>query len=167
MSKAKLKNNMPTSQVLTFKLSDELYAFDIHRVKEVLEFKNVTPVPKSHNSMVGVINLRGHVVPVIDLKLKCGLPETIVTEETCVIISEVKKGQDIIVMGALADSVEEVLEYETHKLEALPKIGARLNPEYSKGMARYDNEHFFILLNVDKILKDPSYLEVNTEAEAS
>ena len=99
-----------TTQYLTYKLADEVFALDIRKVREVLDFTTVTKVPRTPEFMRGVINLRGSVVPVVDLRLKFGMPKTEKTVDTCVIITEVTVDNDTAVLGALADSVQEVLE---------------------------------------------------------
>src|SRR5512143_3952680 len=97
-----------SSQYLTFKLDQELYAVDIAKVREVLDFAAVTKVPRTPDFMRGVINLRGTVVPVVDMKLKFGMPRTEQDVNTCVIIVEATVDGSTTVLGALADSVQEV-----------------------------------------------------------
>lgn len=153
-------------QLLTFNLDKEVYGFDIARVREVMEFRTATPVPKSPNFMKGVINLRGRVIPVIDLKIKCGLKPTEITDDTCVIIVEVKHAKETVVMGAIADQVQEVLEFSREKMESLPKIGTRLNPEYAKTMGRHQ-DGYFIVLDVDKIFYDVDMESMDMEGNAA
>src|SRR5512134_1658617 len=112
-----------TSQYLTFTLDEELFALDIGKVREVLEFTSVTRVPRTPEFMRGVINLRGSVVPVVDLRLKFGLSRTESTIDTCVIITEVESGAEKTVLGALADSVQEVIELEPRNIEPPPRMG--------------------------------------------
>lgn len=137
-------------QLLTFTLDDELFAVEISRVREVLEFREVTKIPRVPDFMRGVINLRGAVVPVVDLKVKFGLGRTEQTVSTCVIITEVEMEGDKVVLGALADAVQEVIDLGTENIEPPPKIGTRLNTEYIKGMGKY-NSDFIILLDIDRI----------------
>jgi purine-binding chemotaxis protein CheW len=138
------------TQHLTFKLDEEAFAVDISKVREVLEFTRVTKVPRTPAFMRGVINLRGSVVPVVDLRLKFGMSETSRTVNTCVIIVEVSLDGDSTVLGALADSVQEVFEFETTQIEPAPKIGSRLKTEFIKGMGKRDDE-FIIILDIDKV----------------
>lgn len=137
-------------QVLTFKLGEEIFAVDIMSVREVLDFTKITKVPQTPEFMRGVINLRGNVVPVIDLKLKFGLEKTVQTITTCIIIVEVMIDGEATVLGALADSVQEVVEFEGSQIEDAPKIGTRLNTEFINGMAK-KNDDFVIILNIDKV----------------
>ena len=139
-----------TTQYLTFKLDDDVFALDITKVREVLDFTTVTKVPRTPEFMRGVINLRGSVVPVIDLRLKFGMTKTEKTVNTCVIIVEVTVDNETTVLGALADSVQEVMDLEPDHIEPAPKIGTRLNTEFIKGMGKRDS-NFIIILDVDKI----------------
>ena len=139
-----------TTQFLTFKLDDEVFALDISKVREVLDFTSITRVPRTPEFMRGVINLRGSVVPVVDLRLKFGMTRTEKTVNTCIIITEVTVDNETTVLGALADSVQEVMDLEPEHIEPAPKIGTRLNTEFIKGMCKKDN-NFVILLNIDKV----------------
>jgi purine-binding chemotaxis protein CheW len=138
-----------STQHLTFKLDDEVFAVDISKIREVLEFKTVTKVPRTPDFMCGVINLRGGVVPVVDLRLKFGMPEAERTVNTCIIIVEVSLDNETVVIGALADSVQEVFELEPDQIEPAPKIGTKLNTEFIRGMGKRDGE-FIIILDIDK-----------------
>src|SRR5512139_3658576 len=101
-----------TTQYLTFKLDEEIFALDVAKVREILEYSAVTKVPQTPDFMRGVINLRGSVVPVIDLRLKFGMSATEQTVNTCIIVMEIAIDQETAIVGALADSVQEVLELE-------------------------------------------------------
>jgi purine-binding chemotaxis protein CheW len=147
MSVAEIKE---ATQHLTFKLDEEVFAIDISKVREVLEYTTVTKVPQTPEFMKGVINLRGHVVPVVDLRLKFGMPEAEKTVNTCIIIVEVSVDSDSTVLGALADSVQEVLDLEADQIEPAPKIGTRLNTEFIKGMGKRDDQ-FIMILDIDKV----------------
>lgn len=138
------------TQHLTFKLDAEIFALDISKVREVLEYTKVTKVPQTPDFMRGVINLRGSVVPVVDLRLKFGMTETEKTVNTCIIIVEVDVDGEKTVLGALADSVQEVLELEPSEIEPAPRIGMRLNTEFIKGMGKHNNE-FIIILDIDRV----------------
>src|SRR5512146_748815 len=156
-----------TTQYLTFKLDDEVFALDITKVREVLDFTTVTKVPRTPEFMRGVINLRGSVVPVVDVRLKFGMTKTEKTVNTCVIIVEVAVDNETTVLGALADSVQEVLDLEPDHIEPAPKIGTRLNTEFIKGMGKRDS-NFIIILDVDKIFStDELALVQETREEAA
>ena len=139
-----------TVQYLTFKLSDEVFALDVAKVREILEITTITKVPQTPDFMRGVINLRGSVVPVIDMRLKFGMSATEQTVNTCIIVVEINMDGDIIVLGALADSVQEVVELEPGSIEAAPHIGTKLNTEFIKGMGKHDGS-FIIILDIDKV----------------
>ena len=139
-----------TTQYLTFKLEDELFALDIGKVREVLDFTSITKVPRTPDYMRGVINLRGSVVPVVDLRLKFGMVQAEKTVNTCVIIVEVELGGEKVVMGAMADAVQEVLDLEPDQIEPPPRIGTRLNTDFIKGMGKHADQ-FIIILDIDKV----------------
>jgi purine-binding chemotaxis protein CheW len=157
-----------TTQYLTFKLDDEVFALDISKVREVLDFSAITKVPRTPDFMRGVINLRGSVVPVVDMKLKFGMAKTEKTVNTCIIIVEVTVDNETTVLGALADSVQEVMDLEPNQIESAPKIGTKLRTEFIKGMGKRD-EHFIIILDIDKVFSTGELAQVQgaqTEANA-
>lgn len=138
-------------QFLTFRLDEELFALDIAKVREVLEFSAITRVPRMPDFMRGVINLRGNVVPVVDLKLKLGLAQTQKTIDTCVVIAEVSVDGERVVLGALADSVQEVLELDASQIGPPPRMGTRIDADCIRGMGKRDDE-FIIILDIDRVL---------------
>ncbi len=138
------------TQYLTFKLGEEVYALDIAKVREVLDFTSVTKVPRTPEFMRGVINLRGSVVPVVDLRLKFGISKTDKTINTCIIIMEVRVDKETTILGALADSVQEVVDLDPDNIEPAPRIGTKLKTEFITGMGK-QNEKFIIILDIDKI----------------
>ncbi len=115
--------------------------------------------------MRGVINLRGSVVPVIDLRLKFGMSESEKTVDTCIIVMEVALASETIVLGALADSVQEVIELEEEQIEPAPKIGTRLNTDFISGMGKRE-ENFLIILNIDRVFTGEEIARVTGEAVA-
>jgi purine-binding chemotaxis protein CheW len=142
-----------TTQYLTFMLGEEIYALDISQVREVLDYTTITKVPQTPDFMRGVINLRGHVVPVVDLRLKFGMSETVQTVNACIIIVELMMQGEETLIGALADSVREVLDLDPEHIEPAPKIGTQLNTEFLKGMGKRD-EHFIMILDIDKVFSE-------------
>lgn len=141
-------SQMELNQFLTFKLDEEVFALDIGKVREVLDFTTVTKVPQTPDFMRGVINLRGNVVPVVDLRLKFALPKTEKTINTCIIITEVEVEGETLVLGAMVDSVQEVLDLEPEQIEPAPRIGTKLNTDFIRGMGKRDGE-FIIILDID------------------
>lgn len=139
-----------TKQYLTFKLSDEVFGVDVAQVREILDYIKITKVPQTPDFMCGVINLRGSVVPVVDMNLKFGMNLTERTVNTCIVVVEVKLGDETAVLGALVDSVQEVFEIEPQNIEPAPRIGTKLNTEFIKGMGKRE-ENFIIILDIDKV----------------
>lgn len=148
-----------TVQYLTFKLSDEVFALDVAKVREILELTTITKVPQTPDFMCGVINLRGSVVPVIDLRLKFGMSESEQTVDSCIIVVEVFMDGETMVLGALADSVQEVIEMEPEHIESAPQIGTKLNTDFIKGMGRV-NGRFVMILDIDKIFSSDELTEL-------
>jgi len=151
-----------TTQYLTCKLGEESFAIDISKVREVLDFTTVTHVPRMPEFMSGVINLRGAVVPVVDLRLKLGMPKTALTVNTCVIITEVTVDHETTVLGAITDSVQEVIELDGEQVEAAPRIGTRLKADFIAGMGKHNNG-FVIVLDLDKVFSADELAQVCNE----
>ncbi len=137
-------------QYLTFRLAQETFAVDVAKVREILDFVAITKVPQTPEFMRGVINLRGSVVPVVDMKLKFGMEPTEKTVNTCIIVLEVIIENETTIVGALADSVQEVVELDPSQIEPPPRIGMKLNIDFIKGMGKL-NDEFVIILDTDKI----------------
>ena len=152
---------MEATQYLTFKLDNEVFALDITKVREVQDFTTITKVPRTPEFMRGVINLRGSVLPVVDLRLKFGLPKTEQTVSTCIIVTEVTVDGETTLLGALADSVQEVIELNAEQIEPAPKIGTRLNTEFIKGMGK-QNGRFVIILDINKVFSTDELALVQT-----
>ena len=142
-----------TTQFLTFTLADEVFAVDIGRVKEVLEYTTMTRVPRTPPAMCGVINLRGSVVPVVDMRLKFGMAKSERTVNTCIIIIEITVDGSKTVLGAMADSVKEVMNLEPDQIDPAPKIGAKLRTDFIRGMGK-QGDHFIIILDTDKVFSE-------------
>ena len=151
--------NSNFNQYLTFQLSNEVFGLQIDKVREVLDFTSVTQVPQTPDYMCGVINLRGSVVPVVDMRLKFDMEKTQKTVNTCIIITEVELDGEATVLGALADSVQEVIDLEPEQIEPAPKIGTNLRTDFIKGMGKH-NEQFVILLDIDKVFSADELIAV-------
>lgn len=139
------------AQYLTFRLSAENFAIEILKVREVLDFTEPTHVPRSPDFLVGVINLRGNVVPVVDMRVILGMPKNALSIESCIIIIEISVFDESILVGALADSVQEVVEISEGAIDPPPKIGTKLKTEFLKGIGKVNSE-FVMILNMDRIL---------------
>ena len=147
MSEGKISD---LDQYLTFTLGDEIFALDIGSVREILDETNITRIPRTPEFMRGVINLRGHAVPVVDLRLKFGMSKTVTTVNTCIIITELEIDNEAAVIGALADSVQEVVEIEPGQIDPAPRMGTAINPKYIRGMGKRD-DRFVIILEVSSV----------------
>ena len=137
-------------QFLAFRLGDESFAFEIERVREVLSYTKVTKVPNTPDFMSGVINLRGNVVPVVDLRLLFGLGQGEMTEDTCIIIVDVALDDETLEIGARADAVREVFDIKKDDIEPAPTLGEHLDTEFMLGMGKKDDE-FVLLLDIEKV----------------
>ena len=157
------KMNISDGQYLTFRLAEEVYALDITKVREVLEFDRVTKVPKTPEFLTGVINLRGKVVPVVDLRLKFGMSKTEKTVDTCIIITEIEIDKEMTQIGAMADSVWEVIDIDPKQIEPAPKIGTQLDTRFIEGMGKH-NDEFIIILNINRVFSSE---EMNLFVDAS
>ena len=147
MSEAAIKN---TIQYVTFELDEEIFGLDVSKVLEILDVTTITKVPQSPDFMLGVINVRGSVVPVVDLRLKFGIKRVEATADTRIVIMEVALDGEIVVVGTLADSVLDVMELKPSQIEPPPKIGAKWRTEFINGIGRH-GDRFIILLNIDRI----------------
>jgi purine-binding chemotaxis protein CheW len=139
-----------SSQYLTFVMDGDTFAVNIQHVREVVEYTDVTRIPRTPAFMRGVINLRGGVLPIIDLRLKFDLPAKETDRETSIIITEINLEGEIVVIGTMVDAVKEVVEFSSEDLEPAPKIGLKLDSDHIKAMAKQE-DRFVIVLNVDSI----------------
>ena len=148
-------------QYLTFFLADEEYAVGIQRVKEIIEYTAITKVPKVPMWIRGVINLRGNVVPVVDLAVRFGMEERPVTKTTCIVIVEVQQESERAVMGVIADAVNQVIDLAPKDIEEPPAFGTRVRLEYLFGMGKLGKK-FALILNIDSVLSAAELLTVST-----
>lgn len=157
---------------LTFKLGEEIFGANVAKVLNILEMTKITKVPKSPPYMKGVINLRGAVLPLIDTRIKFDMPETEYTPNTCILVLDIDLNGEPVHVGALVDSVQEVIEIDDSQIQPPPSIGSKYRSEFIEGMAKI-NEEFVMLLNMDLIfstselslLKDSFSNETQTEEE--
>ncbi|HEV2112891.1 MAG TPA: chemotaxis protein CheW [Terriglobales bacterium] len=153
-------------QYLTFLIGGEEYAVSLLKVKEIIEYDVVTKVPKTPAWVRGVINLRGSVVPVIDLAVKFGQAATEVGKLTCIVITEVECEGEAAVMGILADAVSQVIDLKAEEIEAPPTFGTRVKIDYLLGMGR-SGKKFCLILDSDRVLSTDELLEVASSLTAS
>src|ERR1700692_3300582 len=139
-----------TRQYLTFKLGDEVFATDVAKVREVLDLTTITKIPRTPEFMSGVINLRGNVVPVVDLRLCFEMSKTEKTVNTCIVVAEVLLEGESTVICALTDSVEEVIDLEPDQIQPPPRIGTQIRTDFIKGMGKRDAQ-FIMILDMDRV----------------
>jgi len=159
------KEAMEQRQYLTFILSDEEYAISILQVKEIIGYDTVTAVPKTPRWIRGVINLRGNVVPVVDLAIRFGMRERPVTKTSCIIIVEWRLETQCILMGVMADSVSQVMDISSEDIRPVPAFGTLIKMDYLQGMAQMGKK-FALLLDIDKVLSADDVMgleEISTE----
>ena len=136
---------------LTFCMGNEEYGLEILRVREIIGLMDITPVPRTPNYVRGVINLRGKVIPVVDLRLKFGLPPQDATEKTCIIVVQVNRAGAEVTMGIIVDEVSEVLDIAAELIEPSPDFGSSFNTDFILGMGKVAKK-VIMLLDVNKVL---------------
>jgi len=147
-------------QYLTFLLASEEYAISILKVKEIIEYDTVTTVPKTPRWVRGVINLRGSVVPVVDVGVKFGIEQSAVTRTTCIVIVEAYFEGQSSTIGVIADAVRQVIDLTVQDIHPVPEFGTRVNVDYLVGMAQLGKK-FALLLDVDKVLSAGELLHLS------
>jgi purine-binding chemotaxis protein CheW len=154
-------------QFLTFFIAGEEYAASILKVHEVIEYDTLTAVPNTPAWIRGVVNVRGSVLPVVDLGVKFGLPASMISRFSCIVITEVDSDGEKLTLGVLADSVSRVIEFAPNEIEAPPAFGTRVKIEYLLGLGAIGKK-FCQILDIDKVLSADELLAVGTaQAEAA
>lgn len=153
-------------QYLTFMIGGEEYAVSLLKVKEIIEYDTITEIPKTPEWVRGVINLRGNVVPVIDLAVKFHQPASVAGKLTCIVITEVQCEGEATVMGVMADAVRQVIDLKPQDIEVPPQFGTRVKIDYLLGMAR-SGKKFCLLLDTEKVLSTEELLELPEAAPDS
>ena len=139
------------SKYLTFSLAKEEYGIGILKIKEIIGLMPITPVPRTPEFVKGVINLRGKVIPVIDLRLRFGLHAEDYTDRTCIVVVEIRGASTVVEIGIVVDSVSEVLNITPADIEPSPVFGGDIETDYIAGMAKVDGR-VKILLDIDRVL---------------
>lgn len=147
------KNQAPEviKQYLTFNIGHEHYGLELSQTREIIEYSGITEVPLMPNFLRGVINLRGEVVPVIDLAVRLGRKPIAVQKRTCIIVVELENNDQNHVLGLLADAVSEVIEMDDENIEDAPSFGANIRADFVQGIAKRDDE-FIVLLDANSAL---------------
>jgi purine-binding chemotaxis protein CheW len=160
--------SVDTKKFLTFTLKDEDYGIHILKVREIIGYMEVTPVPQTPEFVKGVVNLRGKVIPVINLRSRFGMAETDVTDETCIIVVEVTFETDdeseTIQMGIVVDTVEEVQDIPRDNIDPAPNFGGEIDTEYIEGMGKIE-ENVIILLDINRVLTDEELVALKDVGE--
>ncbi|MEJ2147536.1 MAG: chemotaxis protein CheW [Acidobacteriota bacterium] len=159
-----LENGSNAMPYLTFSLDEEEFALEIPKVHEVLDYTTITKVPRMPEFLRGVLNLRGNVLPVVDLGLKLGIKEVEKTVDTCIIVIEVDMDGEPVQMGILVDSVHEVTELDAAQISPPPRLGTNLKAEFLRGMGHLD-EKFLLILDIDKILSSEELAVVQSAGD--
>ncbi len=154
------------NQFLTFMLGGEVFGIGILHIREIIEYGGLTSVPMMPSFIRGVINLRGNVVPVIDMNIRFGQSETPITKKTCIVIIETKVSDEKMEIGVLVDSVNEVIDILPTDIEPPPSFGTKIRMDFIYGMGKIDNK-FIILLNVNKVLSADELSELEEGANIS
>lgn len=155
-----MKENQEISQsYLTFKLGEEEFGVHVSQVLNILDMTRITQVPRAPDYMKGVINLRGTVLPVIDIRIKFGMPDTGITYNTCIVVLDLDLEGEAIQVGAIVDEVVSVIEVEGEQVEAPPSINGQYPSDFISGMARME-EHFIMLLDMRRVLGNEDLTEV-------
>jgi purine-binding chemotaxis protein CheW len=141
---------------LTFALAHEEYGLEILKVREIIGYMDITAVPQTPHHVKGVINLRGQVIPVVDLRAKFGMETAEVTEETCIIVVEISQGDHTFSTGIVVDHVQEVLDIAGGDIEEAPQFGSSVNTDFILGMGKI-GESVKILLDIDRVLGGEDY----------
>jgi len=151
INKAVADITIKTGKYLTFSLESEEYGIGILKVKEIIGMLPITSVPRTPKFVKGVINLRGKVIPVIDLRSKFDMKSTSYNDRTCIIVVEIDASQSTVLIGIVVDTVSEVLNIKEEDIEETPAFGTKLDTRYILGMAKQEGG-VKILLNIDKVL---------------
>lgn len=156
------------SQFLTFLSGSEFFGVGILHVKEIKEYSTVTTIPMMPEYVKGVINLRGNVVPIIDLPVRFGREKSSITKRTCVIIVEVEHEEEFMDIGILVDAVNEVIDILPDAIEPAPSFGSKIRTEFIAGIGKLENQ-FVILLDINKVLSvsELSSLEEGVHSNSS
>lgn len=149
---------------LTFRLSDEEYGLEILKAKEIIGLLSITQIPRTPLHIRGVINLRGNVIPVMDLRVKFGMEAIEDTSETCIIVVEADQGERTVRMGILVDSVSEVLDISAEDIEETPEFGAGVNTDFIQAMSK-TSERVIMLLDINKVLTTEELKLANNVSE--
>ncbi len=156
--------NTESQSCFIFQLMNDNYAIPVKRVEHILEYQQATRVPETPDYLEGIINVRGKLIPLINTRLKFGLPQEELPDEACILITEVKAEQGELKLGLLVDRARDVISIADDKLEDVPDLGLNLNPEYVRKVANI-REEIFLLLNLDRVFSTKEITRIREKSE--
>ena len=156
---SEMKKDNALESYLSFRLGDEIFALNVEKVHKILELQKITEVPRAPDYMKGVINLRGDVLPVVDTRIKFGLPSGETTKNTSILVVEAEIAGDLVMLGMLVDAVNSVLKIELEDLLPPPSLGNQYKSGFISNMARVKDK-FFIILNIDAVFSTDDYINL-------
>lgn len=154
------KKTLTGPRYLSFFLGSEQYCIDILHIKEIMALVDITPVPQTPDFIKGVINLRGQIIPIIDLRLKFDMPEKENKKRTCIVVVELNYNEKLTYMGIIVDTIKEVVSIAKENISSVPYINAKIKSEYIKGIAEI-NDSIKIVLDITKILTSSEFVLVS------
>ena len=149
---------------LSFKIGDEYFAANVSFIHNIIEYCKITKVPEMPDYMLGVINLRGQVLPVIDSRLKFGIDKKEITGNTCIIVMEVEMDNQQVFVGVLVDGVSEVVELSENQIKESPSIGGKIKNDFISGVYQ-DDDKFTMVLDMNKVISEEEVLALKEVAE--
>ena len=152
------------ARFLSFVLQNEVYCIEILKIKEIMAMTDVTAIPQTPAFLKGVLNLRGQIIPIIDLRLKFQMPEQAYTDRTCIVIVELTTDQDRTLMGIVVDSIKEVVNIPEDKVTKMPYINSRVKSEFIKGIAE-TGDTIKIVLDITKVLTEEEFVLIKGESK--
>ncbi|MCK4981049.1 MAG: chemotaxis protein CheW [Candidatus Delongbacteria bacterium] len=159
-----MENKYKFDSFLSFTLGYEYFAANVAKVLNILEMVKITKVPKSPDYMLGVINLRGSVLPLIDLRLKFGMEQAEYTSQTCILVLDIEIDNESLHVGALVDSVQEVLQVTSENIQPSPNIGSKFKSEFIYGMTM-QSEEFIMLLDMDRVFSTDELTDLKQRSD--
>lgn len=154
------RKTLTGSRFLSFVLSEEEYCIDILKIKEIMGMTNITEIPQTPDFIKGVINLRGQIIPIIDLRLKFDLQFQEYSDRTCIIVVEIDYQNEITLMGIVVDKIQEVINFPEEKISNVPYLNAKIKSEYIKGIAEA-GDTIKIILDITKVLTEDEFVFIN------
>ncbi len=150
MAMVEQKQESLSGKYLSFFLDEEEYGIEILKVREIFAYTSITQIPRTPAYVLGIINLRGSVIPVVDLRIKFGMASSEITDSSCIIVVEINNGSSVVPTGVLVDRVSEVMEVTQEQIQESPEFGSSINTDFIFGMAKIDSS-VKILLDIDRI----------------